>query len=138
MQPAKRSRKKLYIIIAAVVILIAVGAAVASSRKGEKPIPVTTDKAFRTNLTEIVTATGKVQPEKEVKIAPEVSGEIIELPFKEGASVKKGDLLLKIKPDNYQFQVEQSAASLAATKASAADSRARLVKAEEDFKRNQG
>ena len=70
---------------------------------GSEVIPVTTDKAIVKTITQMVTATGKVQPEKEVKIAPEVSGEIIELPFKEGASVKQGDLLLKIKPDNYQF-----------------------------------
>ena len=55
----------------------------------------------------------------------------------EGAAVRKGELILRIKPDNYQFQVEQQEASLAATKASAADSKSRLVKAESDFKRNQ-
>jgi hypothetical protein len=50
--------------------------AMAASKKREKPIPVTTDNAFRTNITQLVTATGKIQPEVEVKITPEVSGEI--------------------------------------------------------------
>ena len=134
----KKSPAKWIILGGLVVIAIAVAAGVRSRAGGSEVIPVTTDKAIVKTITQMVTATGKVQPEKEVKIAPEVSGEIIELPFKEGASVKQGDLLLKIKPDNYKFQVEQQEASLAATKASAADSKARLVKAEQDFKRNEG
>jgi HlyD family secretion protein len=137
MQPPKRSRKKLYIIIAAVVVLIAVGAAVAASRKGEKPIPVTTDKAFRTNLTEIVTATGKIQPEVEVKIAPEVSGEIIELAVHEGQTVQLGQLLLRIKPDSYRAQVESQQAALSGARASSARNRAELAKAETDYHRVQ-
>ncbi len=140
--PVLAARKKSpakWIILGGLVVIVG-GAAVAFKSKSgaSEVIPVTTEKAIIKTITQVVTATGKVQPEKEVKIAPEVSGEIIELPYKEGASVKKGDLLLKIKPDNYKFQVEQSEAGLAAAKASAADSRARLVKAEEDFKRNQG
>jgi HlyD family secretion protein len=134
----KKSPAKWIILGGLVIIAIAVAAAVKARAGGSEVIPVTTDKAIVKTITQMVTATGKVQPEKEVKIAPEVSGEIIELPFKEGASVKQGDLLLKIKPDNYQFQVEQQQASLAAAKASAADSKARLVKAEQDYKRNQG
>ncbi|MEN9662835.1 MAG: hypothetical protein RL324_1784 [Verrucomicrobiota bacterium] len=134
----KKSPAKWIILGGFVIIAIAVAAAVKARAGGSEVIPVTTDKAIVKTITQMVTATGKVQPEKEVKIAPEVSGEIIELPFKEGASVKQGDLLLKIKPDNYQFQVEQQQASLAAAKASAADSKARLVKAEQDYKRNQG
>jgi HlyD family secretion protein len=137
MQPAKRSRRKIYVIIAAVVILIAVGAAVAASRKGEKPIPVTTDKAFRTNLTEIVTATGKIQPEVEVKIAPEVSGEIIELAVREGQIVQRGQLLLRIKPDSYRAQVESQQAALSGARASSARNRAELAKAELDYRRVQ-
>jgi len=103
---------------------------------GEQVIPVTTEKAIVKTITQVVTATGKVQPETEVKIAPEVSGEITELPFREGASVRQGDLLLRIKPDNYQFQVEQQEASLAAARAAETESQARLVKARADFNRS--
>ena len=87
----KRSRKKLYWIIG-IVVVIAIAAVVASgmAKKREKPILVTTDKAFRKTITQLVTATGKIQPEIEVKISPEVSGEIIEMPVKEGQIVHKG------------------------------------------------
>src|SRR5438105_15491611 len=105
------SKKLLLLILAAVVIVIMLVAMVAS-RKREKPIAVTTDKAFRKTITQLVTATGKIQPEVEVKIAPEVSGEIIEIPVKEGQIVHKGELLLKIKPDVYQAQVESQRAAL--------------------------
>src|ERR1700694_3454022 len=104
--PMKRPRKKLlFLIIAAVVIVIALVAMVASKRR-EKPILVTTEKAFKKNVTQLVTATGKIQPQIEVKIAPEVSGEIVAMPVKEGQAVHRGDLVLRIKPDSYQAQVE--------------------------------
>src|SRR6266581_9705560 len=100
------SRKKLIILIAIVVLaIVAIGATVAN-KKREKPVLITTDKAFRKTITQLVTATGKIQPEIEVKISPEVSGEIIALPVKEGQIVHKGDLLLRIKPDTYRAQVE--------------------------------
>src|SRR5690349_23039614 len=98
----KRSRKRLiWLIVLAVVVIVALVAMVAS-KKREKPILVTTDKAFRKNVTQLVTATGKIQPEVEVKIAPEVSGEIIEIAVKEGDIVHKGQLLIRIKPDQYK------------------------------------
>jgi HlyD family secretion protein len=131
----KRSRKKLYWIIAIVVVLLAVALTVAAKRKGEKPIPITTEKAFRTNITEIVTATGKIQPEIEVKIAPEVSGEIIELAVKEGQVVQKGQLLMRIKPDSYRAQVESQQAALNGARAASVRNRADLQKAESDYRR---
>ena len=130
------SRKVLVIIGIAVVLLVIVGVAVAQ-KKREKPIAVTTDKAFRKSVTQLVTATGKIQPEVEVKIAPEVSGEIIEIPVKEGQSVHRGDLLLRIKPDSYQAQVEASTAALNAARSSTVQHRAELAKAENDWKRAQ-
>jgi HlyD family secretion protein len=133
----KRSRKKLYVAIA-VVLLLAVGAfAINKKRQGEKPILVTTDKAFRTSITELVTATGKIQPEVEVKIAPEVSGEIVELAVKEGQIVQRGQLLLRIKPDSYRAQVESQQAALNGSRSSAVRNRAELAKAESDFQRVQ-
>ena len=67
--------------------------------KTEEVQQVETEKAERRSITETVSASGKIQPEVEVKISPDVSGEIVELLIKEGDRVNKGDLLLKIKPD---------------------------------------
>jgi HlyD family secretion protein len=133
----KRSRKKLLIFsgIALVIVGLIVWKVIESKR--EKPILVTTEKAFRTNITEIVTATGKIQPEVEVKIAPEVSGEIIELPVKEGQLVRKGQLLLRIKPDSYRAQVESQMASLNAARSASVRNRAELSKAETEYQRIQ-
>src|SRR5213083_1469777 len=80
-------------------------------KKREPVITIQTEKVERRNLTELVVATGKIQPVLQVKISPEVSGEIIELPIKEGQKVKKGDLILKIKPDFYVASRNQSKAS---------------------------
>src|SRR5712691_8291727 len=107
-------KKKLILLIGAAVLIVITAASMVASRKREKPILVTTDKAFRKNITQLVTATGKIQPEVEVPIAPEVSGEIIAIPVVQGQWVKKGDLLLKIKPDAYQAQVEAQQAALSA------------------------
>lgn len=133
----KRSRKKLYILIGAAVVIVIVFASMIAQRKREKPIPITTDKAFRTNITEIVTATGKIQPEAEVKIAPEVSGEIIEIAVKEGQNVRRGQLLLRIKPDSYRAQVEAQQAALNGARAASVRNRAELAKAETDYRRVQ-
>ncbi|MEO8036253.1 MAG: efflux RND transporter periplasmic adaptor subunit, partial [Acidobacteriota bacterium] len=130
-----RSRKKLIIIVVIVVALIAIAAAATISRKREKPILVTTDKALRKNLTQLVTATGKIQPEIEVKIAPEVSGEIVQIPVKEGQIVRKGDLLLRIKPDTYKAQVEEQQAALSGARSASVRNQAELSKAENDYAR---
>jgi HlyD family secretion protein len=131
----QRSKKRLFLLIGlAVVVLLVLGGMVAS-RKREKPIPVTTDKAFRKAVTQLVTATGKIQPEVEVKIAPEVSGEIVEIPVKEGQAVRKGQLLLRIKPDSYQAQVESQQAALNSARSASVRNKAELSKAEQDYKR---
>ena len=105
--------------------------------KREKPIPVTTDKAVRKTIVQTVSATGKVQPETEVKISPEVAGEIIELPVEDGMAIKKGDLLLRIKPDSYKALLEQQEAAISAAKATNLQQKATLMKAEQDFKRSE-
>jgi HlyD family secretion protein len=135
--PKKKSRRKLLIILICVAVVGIAAAVVISAKKKDKSTVVTTEKAVIKTITQTVNATGKVQPETEVKIAPEVSGEIIELPFREGAPVKKGDLLVRIKPDNYRYQLDQREAALAAARASSIQSKAQLLKAEEDFKRSQ-
>jgi HlyD family secretion protein len=131
----KRSRKKLYWIIAILLVVAVSVVAAVMSKKREKPIPVTTEKAFRKNITQLVTATGKIQPEIEVKISPEVSGEIIELPVKEGEIVRKGQLLLRIKPDTYRAQVEEQQAALSSAQAAIAQHKSQLAKAEADYQR---
>lgn len=136
MNPLK-SRRKLYLIIGSAVVILAIVIATVVSRKREKPIPVTTDKAVRKNITQLVTATGRIQPEIEVKIAPEVSGEIVEIPVREGQIVRKGDLLLRIKPDSYRAQVESQNAALNGARSASVRNRAELEKAESDYRRAQ-
>src|SRR6266536_3770225 len=103
--------------------------------KREKPIPVTTEKAVRKTIVQTVSATGKVQPETEVKISPEVAGEIIELPVEDGKAVKKDDLLVRIRPDSYKALVEQQEAAISAAKATNLQQKATMSKCEHDFKR---
>lgn len=135
--PKKKSRRTLLFVLLGVAV-VAIGAAVAiAAKKKDKSTVVTTEKAVIKSIVQTVNATGKVQPETEVKIAPEVSGEITALPFREGAQVKKGDLLVRIKPDNYKYQLDQREAALAAARATAVTGKAQLLKAEEDFKRSQ-
>jgi len=136
--PRKKSRKGLYLILggAALVVVLAVAASMKSRQAGTATV-VTTDRVVTKTITQLVSATGKIQPEVEVKIAPEVSGEILEMPLREGDSVKTGDLLVRIKSDNYRFQVEQREADLVAARASSLDSKARLLKAEEDLRRSE-
>lgn len=131
----KKSKKKWIIIGSAVLVVLIILGIVAKNKNQETGTPVTVEKAVIKTITQLVTATGKVQPEVEVKISTEAPGEIIELPFKEGAVVKKGDLLVKIRPDTYQSQVEQQEANLVAAKANAVQAKSQLVKAQDDFKR---
>jgi HlyD family secretion protein len=110
----------------------------AIKKKGDKgAITVTTEKAVVKTVVQTVTATGKVQPEVEVKITSEVFGEIVSLPYREGAAVKKGDVIVKIKPDYYAAQVDQQTAAVAAAKAAAVNSEVQLLKAEADLKKYQ-
>ena len=140
MSPARHQLKKSrlkYSLIGGILLLLGVsGAIVAKRRNADKATVVTIEKALVKTITQIVSATGKIQPEVEVKISPEVSGEIVALPFKEGAAVKKGDLLLSIRPDNYQAQVEQQEAGLLAARATAEQNKAQLSKAREDLERS--
>jgi HlyD family secretion protein len=128
-----RRRRKIVFGSAGAVLLLIIGLFVASKR--EKPIPVMTEKAVRRTILQTVSATGKIQPETEVKISPEVAGEIIELPVEDGMQVKKGDLLVKIKPDSYKALLEQQEAAISAAKATNLQQKATMLKSEHDFKR---
>jgi HlyD family secretion protein len=134
----RKSRRGLFLVIATLVVAALVAAAVIHGKRGNKALRVTVEKAVVKNITQIVMATGKIQPEVEVKIAPEVSGEVIAMPFREGATVKKGDIIARIKPDIYQFLVEQQQAHLAAAGANALAAQVAFGKAREDFQRAEG
>lgn len=99
-------------------------------------ITVQTEQVARRNLTEVVVATGKIQPVTLVKISPEVSGEIIDLPVKEGQRVQKGDLLLKIKPDFYIANTNSADASFKSSQANLTLALANQEKARLEFERN--
>jgi HlyD family secretion protein len=130
------SKKRRKIIIFTVIGLVLVGLTVlALVRKREVVITVQTEKVSRRNINETVPANGKIQPVVQVNISPEVSGEIIALPFKEGQAVKKGDLILKINPDVYIAARNQAEASYKSSLASQATAEANLRKAKADFKR---
>src|SRR5438477_1286908 len=103
----KRRKTIVFSIIGLTLASLTVGAIF---NKREAVITVQTEKVARRNVTEIVVANGKIQPVLQVKISPEVSGEIIDLPVKEGQRVKKGDLLAKIKPDTYIANVKSAEA----------------------------
>ena len=102
--PKPKNKTRKIVVFSLIGVVIAALATVAAVRKREVVIEIQTDKVSRRNITEVVVANGRIQPVVQVVINPEVSGEIIELPVKEGQFVKKGDLLLKIKPDNYIAQ----------------------------------
>ena len=99
-------------------------------------ITVQIEKVARRNLTEVVVATGKIQPVTLVKISPEVSGEITDLPVKEGQRVQKGDLLLKIKPDFYIANTNSADASFKSSQAGLTLALANQEKAKLEFERN--
>jgi HlyD family secretion protein len=125
----KKSRKKKIIIFSILgLVLVVLALVVFMGSKKEPIIAVQTEKVAARTITQVVTATGKIQPEVQVKISPEVSGEIVELPVKEGDQVKRGDLLLKIKPDVYIAQRNQFTAGLLQAKAG-------LMKSEPDYHR---
>ncbi len=130
----RRSRRRLWWLLA----LLLVGGFIALQvvrSKQVKPIQVTIEKAKKKTIIQLVSATGKIQPEVEVKISPEVAGEIIELPVKDGQTVKKGDLLIRIRPDNYQAQVAQQEAAINSAKAMSAQNHAQMLKAQQDLRR---
>lgn len=130
------SRKTRWIILLLLLLAAGGGGAYWKFRSTEtKPITVQTDKVTRRSLTETVIANGKIQPIVQVVISPEVSGEIIELPVKDGQAVKKGDLLVRIKPDNYVALRNSADASLKSSLASGNLARANRDKAELEFQR---
>jgi len=131
----KKTFKILLILVFALVVLAMVGKKMEWFGKPDE-VQVLVEKIEKRHIIETVSANGKIQPEVEVKISPDVSGEIIELLVKEGNKVQKGDLLVKINPDIYLSNVDRVRASLNTAKANLANSKARFIEAEAKFKRN--
>jgi HlyD family secretion protein len=136
-KPRKKSKLKWWLIGGGTVFAILIVLAVVKKNSTSVGTPVTVEKAVVKTIVQVVTATGKVQPEVEVKITPEVYGEIVALPFREGMSVKKGDVIVKIRPDFYQAQVDQQTAAVAAARAAAVNSLVQVEKATADLKKYQ-
>lgn len=142
----RKSNKLIYFLIGSVVVIIiflAVGKSQGWIGKGNV-IEVELAKAKKATITEKVSASGTVQPVTEVKLAPEVSGEIIELNVEDGDSVKQGKVLVKIRPDVWLSQLERSEASLnqqmanmESSKAALSRSEATFIRAEQEFNRQQ-
>src|SRR5882757_429274 len=132
--PKSKKRKKT-ILFSAILLVIVALALVAIFKKKEAIITVQSEKVVRRNLTELVVANGKIQPVVQVTLSPEVSGEITELPVKEGQSVKKGDLLVKIKPDPYIASKNSAEANYKYSMALKNSSEASLEKTDFEFKR---
>ncbi len=131
----KNKKRILWIVLGAValiVILILIGT---SGR--QEFLTVTAELPTRKTITELIPANGKIQPVVEVKISPDVSGEIVELNIKEGDYVEKGQLLLKIRQDFYLSGRDRAAAQLSAMKASLAQTQAQFVQTELSYKRSQ-
>ena len=128
-----KKKSKLIPILVVVLVVLLVGIIVAKKAGWigkEEGIEVVVAEAKKTEIVEKVSASGKIQPETEVKISPDVSGEIIELNVEEGDSVVKGQLLVRIRPDNYQSFVDAQQASVNAARANLAQTKARLGQAQ--------
>lgn len=130
-----KSKKKLFIFgsLGLLVVILIIVAFVGGGK--EEIIGVQTEKVVKRTITQFVTATGKINPEFRVLITPEVTGEIIALPVKEGDRVKKGDLLIRIKGDQYQAQKERLEAILMSAEANLKIREAELNRVTSDFSR---
>lgn len=127
---------KYTLIVFAAFILIAFIASKAGWIGKDEGTEVETEKAALRTLVETVAASGKIQPETELKLSPEVSGEIIELNIKEGDQVVKGQLLLRINPDIYQANVSRAEAAVSTSRAGLAQAKSQFAEAEKSFNRN--
>ncbi len=124
--------KKIWWIIIISIVLIGILIAVAKNSEGDA-VKVAVEKAALHTITETVTASGKIYPETEVKIAPEVSGEITQLDIHEGDSVVKGQVLVKINPAIYNSMVSQASATVEQSRASADNSKQMMAQAESQY-----
>lgn len=133
------SKKKIYVVISLIVIFVVVALLLKSNGvigSDEESKEVEIAKVNEITIIETVSATGKIQPESEIKISSEVSGEIIALPVKEGQVVKKGDLLVKINPDLYTSGYNRTVSNLSGTRAGLSQADASFKEAKANYDRN--
>jgi HlyD family secretion protein len=131
----KRPKWRRRLIIAGVLLAMVAGGFVLLNK--ENRVVIRVQPAAIRDVTQTVSATGKIRPEVEVKISPEVAGEIIELPVIDGQDVKKGDLLVRIRPDNYIAQVRQAEAGLSSAQADALERKSQMLNDQLDYTRSQ-
>jgi len=133
--------KKKWLIILIVTVVVALIVLVVLKKQGaigeEKTTKVSVEEVQLRTIIETVTANGKIQPEKDIKVSPFISGEIVELTVKEGDQVKQGQLLAKIDPEQYQSAYDRSEASLNSQKASVANAKAGVAQANAEFIQSQ-
>jgi HlyD family secretion protein len=131
----KKSKTRLYIILGVVLLIIISTVLIAIFNKNDDDILVTTSKVERKTIVQTVSAVGKIEPETEVKISSEASGEIIYLGIKEGDTVKSGTPLIRIKPDIIETQLEQFRSAADASKIEIEVTKSEMKRAESDLKR---
>ncbi|MGD8777669.1 MAG: efflux RND transporter periplasmic adaptor subunit [Ignavibacteria bacterium] len=134
----KKSKKKLFIFGGIGILIIVVVLLVVFGSNKEVIISVQTEDVQTRTITQVVSATGKIQPVEQVVLRPEITGEIVNLPIEEGDYVKKGQLLVRIKPDIYIAQRNRAKASLKSAEANLNISKANLENLEGEYKRIQG
>ncbi len=129
------SKKKKFFIFGILALIVAVVLVVVLKSRGEKIISVQVEKVTRRTITQVVSANGSINPVDQVILRPEVNGEIVALPVQEGDFVKKGQLLVRIKPDIYIAQKKRAKANLDAAKAQLKVRKANLDKVKAEFER---
>ena len=133
----KRKRIVLIIVISAVGLLVVLGIGKKQGWFGNEGfLRVAVEKGIQREIVEVITANGKIKPETEVIISPDVSGEIVDLVIKEGDAVRRGQYLLKIKPEAYQMARNRAEASLNNARARLKQAEAQLEMADLDYRRN--
>ncbi|MEO1517583.1 MAG: efflux RND transporter periplasmic adaptor subunit [Bacteroidota bacterium] len=132
----KRKSNRTLLIVLSLVALVVVGIAAVKARSKPRGAKVSVEKAQKRTIKEIVSASGSIYPEVEVKMSPDVSGEVVELFVEEGDSVSKGQVLARIDPDAYQSQVERGVASVNNAKAQEANARAGIERNKAEITRS--
>ncbi|MCX6249198.1 MAG: efflux RND transporter periplasmic adaptor subunit [Bacteroidetes bacterium] len=130
---SKKTKKRNWIIIGSIVIVVAVILLAVFKGKKNEGTRITTEKVLKRTITQTVSANGKIQPEKDIKISPYISGEVVELYVKEGEEVTAGYLLAKIDPEIYISAYDQSVASMNTQQANSANAQARSSQAKAQF-----
>ncbi|OGU54275.1 MAG: efflux transporter periplasmic adaptor subunit [Ignavibacteria bacterium RBG_13_36_8] len=134
----KKSKKKIFIFGGLGLLLLIVIILVIASGNKEEIFSVQTEQVQKRNITQVVSATGKINPVEQVILRPEVTGEIVELPVAIGSKVKKGQLLIRLKPEQYIARKNRAFASLEAAQADLKIRKATIDQVEAEYKRIQG